>query len=154
MYLGFRNVHNFVLTVFLDKIYTVFSVILLFIFITYALCSYFLFSEFYGRFFRYFLCNLYRIKGSAFIMMSIYCLRPALQGLTHSILYNYWEYQLFILGLIDLLLFLTLSYYQIIYDIFVSKTSFMFLQIYFACGIFINILLYINIKFQGHSEIL
>ena len=153
MFLGMTNLTGYFSTNFIDKMFSVFVISFLLFIAIYAFSAYFLFHYFYRKLFKYFLDNLFRISGSSWMMMLIYCARPFLKGSIHGLLYENNELQLLLLGLVDLIIFMIICLQQILGQNFKSQACFCFVAIYIGSGTILNALLYANIKFNHVPEL-
>ena len=83
-----RNLTNLFAVSFIDKVFSIFVILFMFIVVFFTVAAYFLLYYFYEKLFKYFLDNLYRISGSVWMMALIYGLRPFLKGCIHSLMYE------------------------------------------------------------------
>lgn len=113
VFLGMRNLTNLYAEQFVHKLFSLFVVFFLFIIIMFVFAGYFLLYYFYGKLFKYFLDNLFRISGSSWMMTLVFCVRPFLKGCIHSLMYENNEGQLILLGLLDLISFFLMAITQI-----------------------------------------
>ena len=106
---GSRNFKYMFHNNFTEKIFSVFVAIFVYFVVFYTFAGYFLMRYQYGRLFRYFLNNMYRISGASWISSLIFCVRPFVAGCIHSLLYNDNSLQLFLLGLLDFIVFFIMA---------------------------------------------
>ena len=83
-FLGFRNFHTMFSLNISHKIYLSAVIFFMFFVILFAFAGFYMMHYFYGRLAKYFLDNLYRIKGAFTLMTYIYGVRPFLKGIIHS----------------------------------------------------------------------
>lgn len=136
-----------------DKLYNLLIIVLFFFIVIFTFAGYLLLEYFYKRLFKYFLDNLFRMKRSSWMMMTVYCLRPFLKGCIHSLMYENNEIQLLLLGAVDLLTFVIMIVQQIKSQNYKSEISFIFLAGYIFSGIILNALLFGNIKYRNEVSL-
>lgn len=83
-FLAFRNFHTMFSFDFSNKLYLAAMIFFVYFVVLFAVAGYFLMYYLYGKLAKYFLDNLYRIRGSFFMMTFIYGLRPFFKGVIHS----------------------------------------------------------------------
>ena len=93
-FLAFRNFQTMFSFRFADKLYLVGFVLFFYFVAAGSIGSYFLYKYFYSKLSKYFMTNVYRVKGAILIMTFIYGIRPFIKGIIHSNLYNYNTIQL------------------------------------------------------------
>lgn len=103
--------------------------------------SYAVYYSEYGKLAKYFLCNMFRFKSSYVLMMITYGVRPFLKGITHSILYEKWEIQMWTLIGIEALILISLLVFEFKFDNHRSKPVFMMDAIYSGSFLILNLLL-------------
>ena len=138
---------------FTNKVYLSLFIFVMFFVIIFAFGGYYLLYYFHGKLSKYFLDNLYRVKGSFFMMSFIYGIRPFLKGVIHCELYHYNEVQLGLLMAIEFLTCIILVITQLYNRIFIFRSIFLCdFTIYFSLGVFNFILLYT--RFLQSSELI
>jgi hypothetical protein len=93
-FLGFRSLQTMFSSCFQHKLQLVFSVLFFYVVVAGTVSSYFLYRYFYGKLSKYFMSNVFRIKGAITIMTFLYGIRPFLKGVIHAFLYHYNAVQL------------------------------------------------------------
>ena len=100
-FLGFRNFHTMFSFNFAHKVYLSLMLFFMFFVVLFAVGGFFLMYYLYGKLAKYFLDNLYRIKGAFFLMTYVYGLRPFVKGVIHSELYYHSTAQLVCLACVE-----------------------------------------------------
>lgn len=154
VFLGARNLQYLFAEKFSDKLFSVFVISFLFIFVFYSFGSYFLLYYFYEKLFKYFLTNLFRIDGASWIMLCIYCTRPFISGCIHALLYHNHTLQLFLLGSLDLSVFFAINAVEMKTGIHKSKLSLMCMNIYLLCGVPFNGLMRLIVVYKDSSVLM
>lgn len=143
-YLGFRNFTFLHSTEIYGKINGAVSVVLFFLVVVYACCFYFLTPYLYKGLSKYFLDNINPNKrGAYFCMTLIYGMRPVLRGAIHAF-YEENALQLALLGGLDIVVFLVLSYLQIRKRVFENRLVACLYCIYLLSSAYLNCILLFN----------
>ena len=122
---------------FTHKVYLSFFLLFMFFVVLFAVGGFFLMYYLYGKLAKYFLDNLYRIKGAFFLMTYIYGLRPFLKGIIHSELYSHNTTQLICLACVEFFACFVMVLSEVRNGVYIFKTVFLFeLVFYFSLGLF------------------
>lgn len=89
------------------KLDSIFCIIYSFYLIIYSFCFPYFCRLAYKKLSRYFIDNLFRIKGCYLVMTLVYGVRPLLRGFAHTF-YDHHLFQLFMLFSIDVILIVAL----------------------------------------------
>ena len=101
----------------------------------------FLFIYRYGKLARYFLSNLFRFPSSYVLMIFNFGLKPFLKGLIHSIFYDYWVLQLYLLSGVEVAITVLVVSWELILERHKSRMILIFEVFYSLCLVALNCLI-------------
>ena len=108
-----------------------------FVIFFFVISSYYIYLYLYGPLSKYFLDNVFRVKGSFEFMFFIYGFRPFFKGVIHASLFENNTQQLFCLCGIEVLTCITITVLQAKLDLFKCKATMSFeLMHYFFLALF------------------
>ena len=110
-FLGFRNFLTMGSLRFAHKLYLAAFILGFFFVFLFAFAGFFLIHYCYGRLAKYFLDNVYRIKGAFSLMTLVYGVRPFLKGIIHALLSRHNTLQLSLLASLEFLVCLAMVIY-------------------------------------------
>ena len=87
-------------------------VLFVFMVLLQVVCLFFVYRIKYKKLYKYFLSNMYRVKGSFQLTFILYVFKPTFCGAIHALIYEDTTKQLALLGTTELLSFVLISVFQ------------------------------------------